>query len=211
MPTWAEENRNDPDRGIKEYSTARRWDQYQAGEITREKAVELATKRTFKEIDKETAEKINRLDNVAAAPVFGYASISVPWARSRTWGYNPTAEVLHIGDRRTEGHASGCGYDKESAAVASALNKNPAALRVLYELGEKALMNGKSPNSKTACTGYNWCDCVGYGSGYGVLPYFEGGVGVNCFWHIFEKAGYEVRCAGSGKMYDCYTIERTWA
>ncbi len=40
MKSWAEEHRQQSDNGLKEYSTARRWEQYQAGEITREKAVE---------------------------------------------------------------------------------------------------------------------------------------------------------------------------
>ena len=33
MPTWAEEHRTDPDRGLKANSTETRWKQYQAGTI----------------------------------------------------------------------------------------------------------------------------------------------------------------------------------
>lgn len=53
MPTWAAEHRGDPDRGLREYSTATRWEQYKNGRITREKAVEFATARAFREIDKK--------------------------------------------------------------------------------------------------------------------------------------------------------------
>lgn len=207
-PTWAEEHHKESDNGLQRYSTARRWEQYQAGEITREKAVELATRRACKEIEKNAAAKLEQLTAAANAPAFETVSVMVTWAKSRTWGANPTAEVLNLGDRRTVGHASGCGYDKESAAIAEALNQNPAALRVLYELGEAAIAQGSSPKSKTACTGYNWAGCIGYGAGYGVLPYFEGGVGSNCFWSIFEKAGYKVRCSASGKMFDVYNLEK---
>ena len=208
MPTWAERERTEGDRGLKQYSTPRRWEQYQRGEIDRAKAVELATKRAAKEIEKDTAAKLAQLEAAATAPRFDSVSISVTWAKSRTWGANPTAEVLNLGDRRTVGHASGCGYDKESAAIAEALNQNPAALRVLYELGESALAQGDSPRSKTACTGYHWGGCIGYGAGYSVLPYFEGGVGSSCFWSIFQKAGFSVRLAGSGKMFDCWTLQK---
>jgi hypothetical protein len=206
FPSWAIEHHNDPDRGLKQHSTARRWEQYQNGEITREKAVELASRRAVKEIEKRKAEKLGQLEAAANAPALVDMSINVTWARSRTWGYNPTAEVWAHG--RTTGHASGCGYDKQSTAVAEALNLNPSALRVLYELGEEAMSQGESPRSKTACTGYHWGSLIGYGSGYGVLPYFEGGVGVNCFWSIFKKAGFDVKCAGSGKTFDVYTVTK---
>jgi len=208
FPSWAAEHHDNPDRGLKQYSTPRRWEQYQAGEITREKAVELAERRAAKEIEKSRAAKLEQLEAAAIAPRMSSASVCVTWAKSRTWGANPTAELLNVGDRRTVGHASGCGYDKESAAVAEAMNANPAALRVLYELGESALARGDSPRSKSACSGYHWGGCIGYGAGYDVLPYWEGGVGVSCFWSILKTAGYSVRCAGSGKMFDCYTIER---
>lgn len=58
IPTWAEEHRGDLDRGLKQYSTARRWEQYKAGEITREKAVEFATKRALKKIEKKKPPRI---------------------------------------------------------------------------------------------------------------------------------------------------------
>ena len=92
------------------------------------------------------------------------------------------------------GYASGCGYDKESSAVAEALNKNNSFLKVLYTLKENALEAGASDHSKTACTGVDNRNIIGYGSGYSVLPYFEGGVGVNCYWDILKKAGFEISC-----------------
>ena len=208
MPSWSEANRNNPDRGLKQYSTARRWEQYTDGSITREKAVELAKRRATAEIEKSRAAKYARIEAAAAARPISDASITVDWVKSRTWGANPTARMVEIGNGVQTGHASGCGYDKESAAIAEAMNANPAALRVLYELAEAALTRGESPKSKTACSGYSWGGCIGYGAGYDVLPYWEGGVGSSCFWSILEKAGFTVRHAGSGKMYDCWTLYR---
>lgn len=117
LPTWAEEHHGDLDRGLKQYSTARRWEQYKAGEIAREKAVELATKRTLKAVEKDTAAKLARLDRVAAAPDLSFISISVDWVRSRTWGYNPM-----LRSEPTQGHTA------ERRAVA-AMTKNPPPLR----------------------------------------------------------------------------------
>ena len=196
-----------PDGGIHFYSTATRWAQYQRGEITREKAVELATKRAHKQIDEDTARQFAKLDTVAAARVPSGLSVCVTWARSRTWGANPTATVY--GDtRRTEGHASGCGYDKESAAIADAMNQQPEALRVLYDMAEKALADGLRPDSQTACTGYSWASILGYGSGYSVLPYFEGGCGSSTIWNILQRGGYTVRHTHSAKALDCWTVDR---
>ena len=56
-------------------------------------------------------------------------SIAVEYKRSRTWGRNPTATVTASLDGvrtdTTTGTASGCGYDKLSAAVCGAFSRNP--------------------------------------------------------------------------------------
>ena len=48
---------------------------------------------------------------------------------------------------------------------------------------------------------------IGYGSGYFVLPYFEGGVGSNCFWEILKKGGFKT-ISNHGKHEDFYNIYR---
>ena len=149
FPTWAEEHHTEPERGLRQHSTARRWEQYKAGEITREKAVEFAIKRALKEIEKDTAAKLARLDRVAAAPDLTFISISVDWVRSRTWGNNPHAEA-RTNTGTFSGTASGCGYDKESTAIAEALNQCDSVLKVLYTLKENELLAGLSDKSKTA-------------------------------------------------------------
>lgn len=206
MPTWAEEHHGDLDRGLKQYSTARRWEQYKAGEITREKAVELATKRALKEIEKDTAAKLARLDRVAAAPDLTFISISVDWVRSRTWGNNPHAEAK-TNTGTFSGTASGCGYDKESTAIAEALNQCDSVLKVLYTLKENGLRAGLSDKSKTAVCGRSNGDICGYGAGYGAIPYFEGGVGSSCFWSILKKCGFSTSCH-HGKHSDFYSVEK---
>lgn len=209
MPTWAEEHHGDLDRGLKQYSTARRWEQYKAGEITREKAVELATKRALKEIEKDTAAKLARLDRVAAAPDLTFISISVDWVRSRTWGNNPHAEA-RTNAGTFSGTASGCGYDKESAAIADALNQCDSVLKALYTLKEEGLRAGLSDKSKTAACGRSNGNICGYGAGYGAIPYFEGGVGASCFWSILKKCGFSTSCH-HGKHSDFYSVSKEGA
>lgn len=52
------------------------------------------------------------------AKKYGSASFNVRWIKSRTWGSNPSAECRNV----RIGYASGCGYCKSSAVLASALH-----------------------------------------------------------------------------------------
>jgi len=205
-PSWAVEHRQNPDRGLEEYSTPAKWEAYKAGTLSREKAVEIAVKRGTREIMKQHEKQLEKLRTAAAAPDLVEISIDVQWAKNRTWGANPTADIRTV-DGWFSGHASGCGYDKQSAAVAAALNQSPAVRKVLYTAAEKALASGEA--FKRLSSGVvSWGDVLGYGSGYAVLPYFEGGVGVSCFWSIFKDCGFSVRSVASGRMYDVYMVER---
>lgn len=207
MPSWAAEHHNDSDRGLKQYSTATRWEQYTSGKITREKAVELATRRATNEIAKATAEKLAKLDRIAQAPELSFITICVEWKRSSVWGYNPTATAT-TNTEFASGHASGCGYDKESAAIADALNDCDSVLKVLYTYKERQLEAGETDESKTASCGRSNGSIIGYGAGYGAIPYFEGGVGASCFWAILKKCGFITRENHSGKHSNFYSVER---
>ena len=85
--------------------------------------------------------------------------------------------------------------------------KIAAALKMLYTAAENALAAGQ-----TFTRYYNgnvtWRGILGYGSGYSILPYFEGGVGVSCFETIFSRCGYRFRLVASGKRFDAYTVSR---
>lgn len=56
-----------------------------------------------------------------------FVKIDIEWKKSRTFGMNPHASVwVRFSDGTSEyftDGASGCGYDKQSAVVASALNR----------------------------------------------------------------------------------------
>jgi hypothetical protein len=201
-PTWAEEHRNDPDRGIKEYSTETRWQQYRTGKIDREKAVELAQKRAEKQLAKKTEAGLAKLEAASQAPELTFATVNVSWSRN----YNATAEAWTNNGRRT-GTAGGYGYDKQSAAVADAFNQDYTMLKVLYTIKEKALAAGQTDESRTACTGHDNRYIIGYGSGYSVIPYFEGGVGVECYWSILKKAGY-ITTTFYGRHEQSFRIEK---
>lgn len=209
FPTWAEEHRTDPDRGLKAHSTPAKWDAYTAGTLSREKAVELAYKRAAKEEEKRHTKDMEKVTQAeTAAPVIDIA-ISVEWKRSYTWGHNPTATVtVHSADgwKQYTGTASGCGYDKLTAAVGSALNQSPAVLNMLYTAKEKAYRKSTASDRK-AWNGSNR-DAIHYGAGYGLLPYFDGGVGWSSFQGVFEACGYKVTNRHETKTTDYFFIEK---
>ena len=165
-------------------STETRWNQFIKGLITREQANEYALKRAFKAIDATTKKALEKIARAQGAAAVAAVDVFVEWHKSRTWGYNPTA---YITVRDTDGRiyeatgtASGCGYDKESAAVADALNNIDCIKKMLFDCKEAAILSGKGTSSHA---------CISYGAGYGVLPYFEGGVGMIAHEQIFRSCG----------------------
>ncbi len=203
---------DDLDRGLRLYSTPAKWEAYKAGQITREKAVELATVRGLRELDKREKKKLDKIAAAEAAPALSFIDISVEWKKSRTWGAIPSVTV-RTSDGVYYGAASRWGYDKESAAIAEALNQSPAVLKVLYTLKEKGLKRppaqGRAlnpfhpqPIREDLRSSNSIC-----GAGHDILPYFEGGVGSSCFWSILEKCGYSCRHTASGKGFDAYSVE----
>lgn len=151
---------------------------------------------------KEQAKKLkavqNKLKLVSEAPELFKINISVEWKKSATWGANPTAEVRVLttdGYKLFIGKASGCGYDKESAAIAQALNQSYSFLNLIYSIRE----NNTTESLR---------ELLGYGSGYGLFPRLEGGVGVSCFRSIFEKLGFKWEDISHGKSFDVYTVSK---
>ena len=207
MPSWAEEHRNNPDAGIERWSTPAKWTAYKTGMISRERAVQLATARALRDLCKGYGENLAKLDAIAAAPDLESVSICVEWKRSRMWGMNPTATCITNEPDIFTGHASGCGYDKRSAAIADALNASPAVLKMLYTAAEAALAAGQTfTRNNDSCV--SWRYVLGYGSGYSILPYFESGVGVSAFETIFRNCGYALRCSFEHRNFDSYTVTR---
>jgi hypothetical protein len=205
--TWAEEHKKKNDNGIERESTPLRWKQYKNGEINREKAVELATKRRLKEIDKTLITDLDRLLKARDAEDVESVSISVEWRRNRTWGYNPTATVtIETAHHREQysGTASGCGYDKLTAAIGSALNQSASIKKMLYTAKEKSLSENYPEFTQTESNR----NFINYGAGYGVLPYFEGGVGMTSFYGVFEKCGYKCTVRNETKHTDFYYFEK---
>lgn len=205
--TWSDEYKKKSDNGIERESTPLRWKQYKNGEINREKAAELATKRALKDAEKTFSKDLERLTNAENAEDVESVSISVEWKRNSVWGYNPTATATITTKTHRERYtasASGCGYDKLTAAAGAALNQSASIKKMLYTAKEKSLSEHYTEFKQTESNR----DFIHYGAGYGVLPYFEGGVGMTSFYGVFEKCGFKCTVHNETKRTDFYYFER---
>lgn len=202
---WKRSIRNDDDENqiekINRWLTPLMEKKFKAGTISLEDAKKSAIKRIEFYFDKQLKKSLSKLHAVEISDELQSIDISVEWKKNRTWGMNPTATVKawtkKYNPETGTGTASGCGYDKESSAIAEALNLCPSILRPLYQLADDLHGDQKQYREK-----------IGYGTGYDVLPYFEGGVGISCYPSIFEKISYIMKNVASGKTFDVYTVTK---
>ena len=168
----------------KDKLTDTQYNKYINNELTDKQIKEILKKKIIKEYEKRKDKTLKRIETITQAnEKITNINISVNWVKNATWGYNPHATITTDFGTMTEGKASGCGYDKESAAIAEALNKNNDILKLLY-IAKNKKMTFKNNNNH---------DLLGYGSGCGVIPYFEGGVGASSLMNILKKLGYNVQ------------------
>lgn len=130
--------------------------------------------------DNKLNEKLEVIERIKNAPdkLPNNLTLIINFYKSKTWGYCPKGSDNYGNETRS---ITGCGYCKESTATAQLLNQNDIILKRLYKAKNKPSNINKSN-----------CEALGYGSGYGIVPSFEGGVGVNCHVRILEGLGYKV-------------------
>lgn len=142
--------------------------------------------RLKKELEKEESEKNQK--HVKKM------TVTIEWKKSPTWGFCPKAEAsIYFEDGsfgKVQGYkASGCGYDKESTVFASICN----------DVLKYSLWNVTEEARKKAPYGVRFNDEYNH--------YFEGGVGMSCYYNIAEFLGGKLEHTANGKTFDVYTIE----
>ena len=147
----------------------------------------------IREIEKERLQELSRLEVVNDALDLDYIKIKVEWKKSNTWGYNPKCDAWTSGYHYDTGSASGCGYDKESAAV------------------EKALRNSDSLQKFIIHNLSKLKDEYGIETRFGLTHLSIAGKGVSTLLNIFRKlSGWEIT-EMHGETFDGYEIrKRKW-
>lgn len=157
--------------------------------LQEEKARQVRNQQEYlkKDLPKWERQELERLDAADKAGELWEISIRMDWKKSRTWGSCPRVEAWvrtrdadgsWDNDGMRKGYASGCGYDKSSAAICEAIGSAPALDR--YCIEHPSLWHLYAVEGKTC------------------LPHFSfGGKGVSTFEDIFKgvykrENGYEL-------------------
>lgn len=163
--------------------------------------------REEKIVYKSIESKVNDIKEIMSAGELHEITINIEWTKSATWGANPRGEGwvrfklpegMHS-ERKECAGVTGCGFDKLSTAVANVLNQFAPLLKKLYAYKDKELKKGNTKNLR---------EMFGYGSGYGILPRLEGGVGVECYPVILDKIGFKFTRISNGKSFDVFQITK---
>jgi hypothetical protein len=153
------------------------------------KQVQDFTKNIVNKVNKEyNASRIERLNEIfKETREIANITIDTDWRRG-SYGANQCKASVRViykdysVEEYESSHTGGCGYDKQSTATGEALTQINALMQEFCKAANEAVKAGKS-----------YRDYIGYGSGYSVVPYFEGGVGFSCHQHILEKLGYKFK------------------
>lgn len=161
-----------------------------------QKVYDAVYARYMASVDKRIKEACADYEAVIDFTTIDTFTVVVEWKRSKMWGHNPHVTLKVPGDGQYTAYASGCGYDKESTAVAEALNKSRAVRKILYRA--KAFAPVEDSNEKI----------FGYGI-RGVLPSFSGGVGMSSLKGALARVGYTCSNTSTASV-DVYVFERSF-
>lgn len=168
------------------YTTELRQKQFKEGKIDMEKFKKCAITKMEKELKKSLDKKLKEIEEIENNhKMFDNLYIQIS-SKKTNLGYQFKATLSDTTEKIEGSYTGGWGYDKLSSAISEVLNEYLPLKELLYNYKEKYLFENKllqADNRKI----------FGYGSGYGILPYFEGGVGVSSYYKIFNSIGLEFK------------------
>ena len=152
-----------------------------------------STKKTLRGLKNDLHAANEEFAAIANQPRIKVITIEIDWKDSKNYGLCPRATAKWVAVDGTTGvtssYVKGSGYDKLSTVVANCLNqvakgmlwaKRRTYIRVPYGIG-----NIKDNDFS---------------------PYFMGGVGIDCYYHIAKFLGGKLEHVASAKSYDKYVF-----
>ena len=133
--------------------------------------------------------------------------IDVSWKKSATWGANPTAEVWADEYLGASSSVGGCGYDKESTAIAEPFNrsKKMAKIAIIAKFMDAKYKDlGWKEKDEKCIFSYSYGVCFSIVHNNGI--YWQGGVGASSFMNCIKTAGYKMDAEFHPKYADCYQL-----
>ncbi len=171
---------------------------------TLEEQKTILVKKLQKHYNNKVTKLLQEVEEVEQAPEQAtFLKLSIDWARSATWGMNPTATLWSNGEYIEGSSVGGCGYDKESTASAQVLNQCKGVLKLLYAKYDEYLQATPEQEQKS--------EFLSYGVSAYNLPRFNGGVGINCHINNLERLGFKLQASHSSKYNNYYYFEKITA
>ena len=168
------------------YTTNLRQEQFKEGKISMDKFKACAKTKMLKETKKQLDKELKELEKIENNhKLFDTLYIQIQ-SKKTSLGYQFKATLSDNIEKIEGKYTGGWGYDKLSSAISEVLNEYLPLKELLYNYKEKYLFENKLIQA-------NNHEIFGYGSGYGILPYFEGGVGVSSYYEIFNTIGLEFK------------------
>lgn len=161
-------------------------DKIENDKVMIKKAKELVKNRLCKVYNKRLAELLAALNKYEIIDVDSckWGECAIDWNKNRTWGNCPAGSYKNGHDYNEFRAVTGCGFDKLSSLTANMFNQDDYLIAFIIDYIEKNDITSDNISNK-----------LGYGiriSSATCLPYFEGGVGVECHKRILEKLGFNV-------------------
>ena len=161
--------------------------------------VEKEERKAARKKEREELKKAKQIEAEKNQKPVKRIDIVLEWKKSRTWGMCPKAEARATFADNTceyfEGRTvTGCGYDKQSTAVAEVLN-HFLKYKLWAEnerIQKENIKHDSLPYGATFISQYNY---VG----------FSGGVGVNCYYRVAEFMGDKFTTNFSTNSVDNYS------
>lgn len=173
---------------LRDYCTPKQFDRLAAmqdAEPIPAADLDKMTAKAARKIERDAAKASDKAQTVAQLDAPEFIRLYITWTRSTVWGWNPHCTLTTwsrsgggYSDETTYGRASGCGYDKTSAACAEALNASDMVRGALVRFVNDG---GSNYGVYTADT-----------LNFPVCPYFEGGCGMSTITETLRKMGYTV-------------------
>ena len=168
------------------YTTNLRQEQFKEGKISMDKFKACAKTKMLKETKKQLDKELKELEKIENNhKLFDTLYIQIQ-SKKTSLGYQFKATLSDNIEKIEGKYTGGWGYDKLSSAISEVLNEYLPLKELLYNYKEKYLFENKLIQADNR-------NIFGYGSGYGILPYFEGGVGVSSYYKIFNTIGLEFK------------------
>lgn len=167
----------------KQLLTKKQLEKINSEELTLPEAKKIMITKIEKDFQKELNKQLSEIKSIKASSHIISARCEIDWVSNRTWGNCPRGCYRNGYKYKEFKTIAGCGYDKLSTLTANMFNSDNNLIAFVMDYIEKHHINKDNIQNK-----------LGYGiSIYNGIPYFNGGVGIDCHKRILSKLGFKVR------------------